>query len=203
MILCTGISTTIVQAVKDLKGDEQILRIRKRSDEVYDFRHCPPDVRIILAGGYLAGKSDAEHTAESIAMTIEANYIEPMQIIDQALAELPAVRICAIGSQSAAAGSYDTQYAFAKARLHRFVTRRPGVYPQQVVCVAPPIIADSGMTRRRHDYPRVLNERAHCTAADVAKMIVNLLWGSEPKLNETTGICLPVHPTIWPKGMNA
>ena len=198
MIICTGIGTTIMDAVKELRSEEQVFRIRKRSDEVYDFTDCPPDVRIILAGGYLAGKSDAEHTAESMDMTITANYLEPIQIIDQALDELPAARICVIGSQSAAAGSYDTQYAFAKARLHRFVMRRPGIHPQQVVAVAPPIIADSGMTRRRHDYPRVLRERPHCMAIDVARVIVNLLWERPVVLNETTGCVVPIHPTVLP-----
>ncbi len=188
MILCTGLGSTIIQAVKELRPQERIERIGMRTQEIYDFTDQEPGLRIILAGGYLAGKSDAEHTEETRTETILANYIRPMNIADQALAEIEDVRICIIGSQSAVAGSYDTQYATAKAMLHRWVLRQKGALgpAQQLVVVAPPIIADSGMTRRRSDYPRVLQERPHCMAVDVAQMIVDLLYTEDIRPGENS-----------------
>lgn len=192
-LLCTGIGSTIIQAVKDVRPDLRIARLGKRSDEVFDFTEAEPGLRIILAAGYLAGKSDAEHTDVTREETMSVNYLQPLNICEQALAEVPGVRICVIGSQSAVAGSYDTQYAMAKAMMHRWVNKQRVQPPQQLLAVAPPIIADSGMTRRRHDYPEVLKNRPHCMAAEVAQVIVRALFTEEPKpgVNSNTVLFVP------------
>lgn len=200
MILCTGIGSTIVDAVKDLEPGEQFFPIKKRSAEVYDFTQAPPGTRIILAGGFLAGKSNEDHTRESIAQTQEANFIQPQSIAQQALAEIPGVRICIIGSLSATAGSYDQQYALAKLMIHRYVLRQKVADPQQLIVVAPPIIADSGMTRRRSDYPGVLKVRNHCYAADVARVIHRALWQRGPGAEGNNNTVIFVEPSVKVEG---
>ena len=195
MILVTGARTTIVQAIQHLKPDEPVVRIHLRpgSDEVYDFTMAPPGSRIVLAAGLLLGLKD--HTADTYQRTMRANFMEPVAIIQQALGEIPGVRICAIGSQSAVAGSYDEVYAQSKQKLHRMIGRIRTAPDQQLVCVAPPIIADSGMTQRRHDYPQVLQLRSHCTAADVARAVVDLLWEDPIRHNNSI---TDIGPTIVP-----
>lgn len=199
MILCTGIGTTILDAVKDLRPGEQIYKIGRRSNEVYDFTDAPPDCRIILAGGYLAGRNLEQHTPDSLRLTEEENFTKPMSIAQQALAELAAARVCVIGSMSAATGSYDQHYAVAKSMMHRWVLRQKTVAPQQLVVVAPPIIADSGMTRRRTDYPVVLKNRNHCYAIDVARVVVRLLWDEPPRPDNNNRVVF-VEPTVKVEG---
>lgn len=205
VILCTGFGSTIVQALGALRPLEPIRRLEKRSEEIYDFEPDGPTtgLRIVLAGGYLAGLADGDHTEQTRVQTLEANYLTPMNIADQALSEIPDVRICIIGSQSAIAGSYDTQYAQAKVMLHRWVLRQKGqiASTQQLVVVAPPIIADSGMTRRRHDYPQVLQERPHCMAEDVASMIVQVLYEEPIKVGENS-CCVRYVPATHNRGLD-
>lgn len=193
MILVTGRTTTIVQSIELLRPEEHIEPICKRpgSDEVYDFTMAPPGARIVLAGGLLLGLNRGDHTADTYQRTMRANFEEPIAIIQQAIGEIPGVRICVIGSQSAELGSYDEVYAQAKLKLHRMVGRIAVGRDQQLVCVAPPIIADSGMTRRRHDYPQVLRERSHCHSMDVARVVVDLLWEDPIRHNNSVTDVLP------------
>lgn len=192
MILCTGLRSSIIQELQQLHPEHVVLRIDKRTDTVYDFTEAAPDTRIVLAGGYLAGL--AIHDDDTFNATMWANYLEPEAIITQALAELPEVRICVVGSMSGITGSFDNVYAKAKAKVHRLVERKLVKPPQQLVAVAPPIIADSGMTRRRHDYPDVLKQRPHCMARDVARVIAQLLLGPI----ETNNAVVQIAPTVTP-----
>jgi hypothetical protein len=50
---------------------------------------------------------------------------------------------------------------------------------QTVACVIPPIISDSGMTRRRHDYPAVLDARRTVSAKEVAEKVHWALFDDE------------------------
>lgn len=182
MILVTGHRSTIVQALAQLMPHETIQPLRKRSSCIWDLEDVPQDSRIVLAAGFMAGKPIAELTDEEVNLSRILNAEEPTMIATQALIELRAARICVIGSWSARTGSYDVAYAVWKAALHRWVERQaPRLEPpQQLCCVAPPIIADSGMTRRRADYPGVLERRPHCFAIDVARVIKAALFEADP-----------------------
>jgi NAD(P)-dependent dehydrogenase (short-subunit alcohol dehydrogenase family) len=101
---------------------------------------------------------------------------------DQVFDERELARVVVIGSESGFSGSYDSAYAAAKAGLHAYVETKRLKPRQQLVCVAPGIIADAGMTTRRPDKDalaaRALEhpKRRFVTALEVAKLIRFLLY---------------------------
>ena len=112
--------------------------------------------RIVLAHGELADERFAERSEEQIVNSIKVNLLSFVRIAEIALAGNPGVRIAAIGSESGLKGSFDIAYALAKAALHRYVEERRILSPQQqLVCVAPSLISDAGMTLRRDDQDNV------------------------------------------------
>lgn len=117
-----------------------------------------------------------EQTGEEIAASLAVNFANVVRICEQVLAREPLAQIVVIGSESAYKDCYDQTYGLAKAAVHRYVEMRKVSRRQQLVAVAPTIIADSGMTRRRHDYPDVLEQRRTVTAAKVAKTVHWLLY---------------------------
>lgn len=192
MILVTGIRSTVVQALAELLPHEPLRQIQKRSSCVWDLLDMPGDSRIVLASGFMAGKPLSELTADEANLSRLLNAEEPMMIATQALLELRAARVCIVGSWSARCGSHDGAYATWKAAIHRWVERQaPRVKPPQQLCiVAPPIIADSGMTKRRTDYPEVLERRPHCFAMDVARAIKGALFEHPPDATRESPILL-------------
>lgn len=182
MILATGTRSTIMQALAELLPHEPIVRAEKRTATVWDLSEVPANARVVIATGYMAGKPAKDLTDAEAALTRILNAEEPMLLAMQALTELPAARVCIVGSWSAITGSYDTAYAAWKRSIHGWVAKRAGrvLEAQQLCVVAPPIIADSGMTRRRADYPGVLEARPHCFAIDVAIAIKGALFDHPP-----------------------
>ncbi len=186
MLITTGTRSTIVQALGDLLETEEIEPAERVANTVWQLDHAPPDTRLVLAAGYLTSKRLEEQTAEERSLSQWLNYEQPVLLAQQALRELPLVRIAIVGSWSARTGSYDAGYAYWKRQLQAWIERAnngrmPLVKPeQQLVCIAPPIIADSGMTKRRHDYPDVLAQRPHCFAIDVARAIKGALYEHPP-----------------------
>lgn len=179
MIAVTGRRTTIV---RELELYEPI--------ETIESHYLPTADKFVLAAGVLVGKQIQDMTPVEAYDTVNVNLIMAMQTCERILSLVPNARICVIGSCSGIKGSYDQLYGAAKAGLHHYVRTRKVKETQQLVAVSPCIISDSGMTERRSDYPRVLQERETVTAKQVADVVYGLLTMSPAISNEV----VPVGP---------
>lgn len=155
--------------------------------------------RYVLAAGYLAGKTLNSASADELARTWLVNFVNTARLGNEILQRDPMARVCVVGSMSALDGSFDLAYAGAKAALHLWAETTHLSAGQQLVVVAPPIIADSGMTERRPDYPAILSTRPHVTAWDVASTIHAALWAPVGVNARRTGVLrvAPVHAARW------
>lgn len=172
MLAVTGAGTTIV---RELAKTERIARI----DADLSLPGCDFDIptadRYVLAAGYLAGKPILVQSASELGRTFYINLVNAVRLIETILDTNPLARVVAIGSESAFAGSFDEAYAAAKGGLYAYALWRK-VGPEQTLAVlCPPIISDSGMTQRRHDYPACLEARKTVTAAEVASAALRIL----------------------------
>jgi NADP-dependent 3-hydroxy acid dehydrogenase YdfG len=179
VIAVTGRNTTIV---KELSLYEPVERIEKGS--------LPLTAQFVLAAGVLVGKRISDMTAIEAYETVNVNLIETMRICERILSTIPTARICVVGSCSGIKGSYDQLYGASKAGIHHYIKTRKVLDTQQLVAVSPCIIRDSGMTERRSDYPRVLEERETVSAKQVADVIYGLLTMTPAISNEV----VPVGP---------
>jgi len=177
MLAINGLSTTIAQ---------ELVKLLPSGEAHVDYRlPGPPPVacdRFVFCQGYLAGFPAHLHTEESAAQTFTTNFLQVAEAIDTIMAVNEQARVVVIGSESGLAGSFDTAYAAAKAGLHLYVERKRLKPLQQLVCVAPTIISDSGMTRRREDwYALEMRRQEHpkrrfLGAAEVARLVHFLLY---------------------------
>ena len=185
-LVVSGIHTTIVCALERLLDGEDVVRVGGVLDSMdaeKTLHGLPLEARrYVFAQGYLQPKTILEQSADEVARSLAVNLVSVVQMCERVLASNAVARICVIGSESALRSSYDTTYALAKAALHRYVEVRALQPDQQLVCVAPGMIADAGMTRRRQDQDRVA-ERGRChpkgrllNTAEVAAMIHHLLY---------------------------
>lgn len=183
MLAVTGYHTTIVWSLQQLLPDEHIERIQPGS--------IPQAGRYVLAAGVLHAKRITEQTPEEIETSLRVNLIDTMRLCEAIFERNSAARICVIGSESGYKGSFDETYAVAKAGLHQYVETRKVSKRQQLVAVAPHIIADSGMTRRRPDYEECMRRAEqtsrgrYITAAEVARMVHFALYVDQGFLNNT------------------
>lgn len=178
MIGVTGVRTTIVMQLAKLSGHE-VERIDCDLAWFTSPVRIPPSAKhFVLAAGMLHSKPLREQTEADIHDSLAVNLITPMRICDAILDTVPEARICVIGSVSGFNGSYDGTYAAAKAGLHAYVKNKPVSLRQQIFALAPTIIADSGMTVRRMDYPEVLGRRPSISAKRVAQEIHSYLFGN-------------------------
>lgn len=113
----------------------------------------------LLCAGVLVGK-DAQSISDTDARdTFHVNFLNVIRFCDKVFTENKHARICVIGSESGFKGSYDMVYAGSKVALHLYVESKKLQYPEQhLVCVAPTIIEDSGMTQRRKDLTDVIEK---------------------------------------------
>ena len=185
MLAVTGAGTTIV---RELAKTERIARIdADLSVPGCDF-DIPPADRYVLAAGYLAGKPMLVQSASELERTFYINLVNTVRLIETILDANPLARVVAIGSESAFAGSHDEGYAVAKGGLCAYALWRK-VGPEQTLAVlCPPIISDSGMTQRRHDYPACLETRRTVTAAQVAAEVQRIL-DAPPGHNTVERMC--------------
>lgn len=165
MIAVTGARSTIIQELRALLPDEDFLRHDLRAGRS---QPLPVAERWVLAAGLIHSKSIIHQRRKEMHESLSINLIHTLRICECVLTRDDDVRICVIGSESGFSGSFDEVYAAAKAGVHNYVANRKLKPTQLLSCVAPPIIADSAMTRARHDYPAVLDERKTVTARDVA-----------------------------------
>lgn len=176
MLAVTGFRTTIVRELQGLVSHERVTRIER------DFPFEQVD-RYVLAAGILHSKPLCEQSPQERDQSLTVNFIEPLCHCEDALQRNPNARVVLIGSESAYLGSYDELYAVTKLALHRYVVLRKVLPNQTLGLISPPIIADSGMTQRRHDYPDVLRERRHVFARDVARAAYRILYETKPGQN--------------------
>lgn len=139
--------------------------------------------RYFFCQGLLRAKPSDEQTEEEIAESMAVNAHQVIEACDAIFAVNARARVCVMGSESAIAGSYDGTYAAAKHKLHRYVETKRLPFPgQQLVCVAPSIIADCGMTQRRADVSNLEARKARhpkfrfVTADEIAKLVRFLLY---------------------------
>src|SRR5712671_2878830 len=122
-------------------------------DEIYEIKRndLPPlDVdRYLFCQGLLYGKRRMDMIGDEVSETYKINYASIACTCELILECNPVARICVIGSESGISGSYDECYADAKRLLHHYVETKRIRSKQQLVCVAPSIIGDAGMTIRR------------------------------------------------------
>jgi len=171
----TGYRSTII---RELSHYDSIMRLEKDLPDTNFF---------VLAAGILRNKTFCEQRDQEVHETFEVNLFTPVRWCENILKERPHARICLMGSESGFKGSYDMTYAMSKSALHFYSTVKPLGSDQKLFTLAPHIIIDSGMTRRRHDYADIVKSReSYITAKEVAKMI----WTG---LNEGANEVIRIH----------
>lgn len=175
MIAVTGSRTTIVRELVAM--GERVERIDADLSEPDCFFDIPEADRFVLAAGVLIGKRMERQTGSELLQTFTVNLINAVRLCEVILDTNPRARVVAIGSESAFLGSFDQAYAVAKGGLCAYASWRKVGPEQTLAVICPPIIADSGMTERRSDYPEVLSKRKTVTARQVAAAALRLLDG--------------------------
>lgn len=177
MIAIRGFSSALARAVIDiLPPNETAVPVERGGCNTTAVRH-------LFCQGVLTSKSIREQSRAEIAESFWANAAMTIRQCDLILGVNPEARICIVGSESGFAWSYDGAYAAAKAAVHRYVETKPGLRPdQQIVCLAPSIISDAGMTTRRADHDKLVSREAShpkgrfLICAEVARWIKFLLY---------------------------
>lgn len=191
MIIITGWRSTIAVEFRGMiqKMDESF-----RADS-YDVPVTAD--RYLFAAGVMDGKRALDITDADAALMLRVNFTDIVRACDRILEVNTRARICIIGSESGYRGSYDQVYAAAKAGIHAYVETTRLRHPQQqLVAIAPTIIEDSGMTRRRTDIERLTErmlqhpKRRYLSAREVAAMAVHLLYVDD---GYTTGTVIRMH----------
>lgn len=188
LIAIRGINSNIAVALCKLLPNEEKAAVPRGHD-------MPLNVeRYLFTQGLLRAKRWEDQSQEERA---ESQYVNCDFITHQCerlLAQHDRARICVIGSESAYAGSYDGSYSASKRALHSYVEGAALRTPfQQLVCVAPTVIGDAGMTLARHDKERLTDRMAlhpkkrWLTSMEVARVVKFLLYDASDYL---TGVVI-------------
>ncbi len=178
MMLMTGWRSHISEEVRIIAG--------KRNGEKFDKLDTKAvqvnAERYLFCAGVMLGKAPDKCTWSEEAELLDVNLMTVIHCCEKILSANHNARICIVGSESGIAGSKDRLYGASKAALHNYVeTRRVGRW-QQLVAVAPGIIADAGMTLRREDTGNLaLRLQAHpkgrfLACQEVARLIYFLMY---------------------------
>lgn len=176
----TGFRSSIIQELLGFLPDTEAVTAAPAAN-------LPDDCgRYIFCAGYLAGAAAADMSDADAHKTFDVNVVDVIRACDRILAANDEARICVIGSESGFSGSYDSLYAAAKAALHHYVQTKALRTPdQQLVCIAPWIIEDSGMTARRTDIANLEMKKAQhpkrrfLSAVEVARLVHHVLYVDE------------------------
>lgn len=185
MIGIRGSHTTIAQALRALITDPVLELGRGATTHLCD--------RYLFAAGLATTETRSNDPLSEVWW---ANAGEVIQACDAIFARNPIARVCVIGSEAAYSPSFDHAYAAAKAAVHRYVESKRLGPSQQLVAIAPALIADAGMTARRSDTEELERRRmAHpqqrwVTSAEVAQLVQYLLYVDRGYL---TGTVIRLH----------
>ncbi len=192
MIAIRGANSSIAQQLIAMLPDGE------RAEAIPRGASMPVSVeRYFFCQGLLRPKRMADQSEDEIAETMAANYNQVAFECDRIFSANACARICVMGSESGFSGSFDGAYALAKERLHKYVETKRLQYPgQQLVCVAPSIVIDTGMTQRRTDTDGLEKrrmshpKRRYLLANEVAHMVHHLLYVDR---GYTTGTVVRMH----------
>jgi NAD(P)-dependent dehydrogenase (short-subunit alcohol dehydrogenase family) len=181
-----GAKSRIVQELLPLlPAGEQVVSVARHGQVPIDAD------RYLFCAGLLLGL--AHPSPEQENAIYQANFHSVRRACERIIAVNDRARICVIGSESGFSGSFDTAYAQAKKRLHQWVeAKRLRTPEQQLVCIAPSIIADAGMTMRRDDGDVLIArcrshpKRRFLASAEVARLIHFVLYVDEGYLSGVT-----------------
>ena len=107
-------------------------------------------VRYLFCVGLLRQKRRHEQTKEEQDDGFRVNLWQVTDECERLFSANDRARVCVIGSESAYRGSFDETYGMAKLRLHEYVERKALKAGQQLVCVSPSIVLNTGMTNARN-----------------------------------------------------
>jgi NAD(P)-dependent dehydrogenase (short-subunit alcohol dehydrogenase family) len=199
-ILITGPKTNICQEFKSILSNNQIINyieIGSGKDDNYKhnidlsnmdqidknkdlIKSCD---KIVLAHGILGTERFLNYNEKTILHLIKVNLLSFIRIIEIAIKYNSNVRIAVIGSESGIKGSFDISYSLSKAALHKYIEERKILFPtQQLICIAPSMIVDSGMTLNREDQDNVKKstlsnpKERGLFSNEIAQMIYHLLF---------------------------
>lgn len=177
MLIVTGYRSAITQALLPMLPPNETAERGEALDRPTDAE------RYFFCAGMLRSQSTMAQTETEMAETFNVNCGHVIRACDRIFAVNDDARICVMGSESGFAWSFDGVYAAAKAALHRYVeTKKLRTHNQQLVCIAPSIIEDAGMTLRRNDQDRLEARRnAHpkgrfLLAQEVARLVHHVLY---------------------------
>ena len=184
MIYVRGAGSAIAQALNELHPICPVHRGER----------MPDAERYLFCTGLIHQKRASHQTDDEIRDTFDVNFISVIRECERLIDNNPAARICVVGSESGFKGSFDAVYAAAKTGLHSYVETKRLKYPdQQLVCVAPTCVLNTGMNLQRNADGVVALER-RCQLhpkkrwlqpVEVASMIHYLLCVDE---GYTTGV---------------
>ncbi len=176
MLAVTGRGSNIVTELLELLPEEEVVHRTTCGSPSRDAE------RHLLCAGVIRPKTLREQTAEEITETLNVNCIWPISMMDRILDANDGARICVIGSESGFTWSHDGAYAASKAALHRYVETKKLQPNQQLICIAPSIISDTGMTQARDDTENLeRRKKGHpkgrfLKAVEVARLVKFLLY---------------------------
>lgn len=181
MIGIIGARTSIAIALRQILPPGSGSSMNARIEEM------PFDLpRYLIAMGFLAGDRIGDQGPEDLDRAWQLNFVKIAAFCDTVFDVNPFARICIVTSASGSSGSFDMAYAGSKAAIDLYVrTKRLDRPAQQLVGIAPHIIADAGMTDRRKDHAACMQRgekqrRGRWTsAAEVAQLAHFLLFVDE------------------------
>lgn len=147
-----GASSRIAEELFKLIPDEAIIKVGRHDENMAAVRAT----RYLFCQGFIQDRSIWDQGRQDQGISFIINATQIIENCDKIIEWNDEARICVMGSESGESWSFDGSYAAAKAGLHRYVeTKRLRTPDQQLICVAPTIIRDAGMTTRRKDLDRV------------------------------------------------
>jgi NAD(P)-dependent dehydrogenase (short-subunit alcohol dehydrogenase family) len=190
MLAIRGFSSSLAQAfIEFVPPWETVEPVERGAGNCTASRH-------LFCQGMITPRPVGQQTKLEWADSMAANCLDVIRQCDLILATNPKARIVVMGSESGYSGSFDGTYAAAKAGLHKYVETKALRPDQQLVAVAPTIIEDSGMTKRRDDKVNLDNRRAQhpkrrfLAMSEVCRMIHFLLYVDD---GYTTGTVIRMH----------